>query len=698
MNSSAGLTNLNLHTPELLKFKGIKNGQMTNIFSNNAELNSSLKFGRKVSEMVAETINKKSIKQLKDNFNYRRDLAERRAQILGGKSKKQLNIETELLKLVEDSSHEQEKAGKNFVEAKPLLKQIQDDIRIYFTNEIRKCTSQSGLNQLFERIKSLTPTSKFDKSSKHKLDSKSIKMLQTELDRQCNRVVDQLKFDLDPKRNRASDEINLDLEKNSTYSAADILEKRCQDIIGWIESIQEISTKTFSNRRRRMCQLLIETYQTGLNSITHHPTDLRETQKSRTKIIDLSEKIKETIKNTIDKNEKLLSKISGATLLKKNTLEKELGQLQTAADKFETFSNTLRECNADVQKIEEERTTLNEKIITKQKNKQNLEKMISSGNIFKRTFPRLFNRENYLLINKIDKDLSVLAKKDKALLASSNKAMQALNKAREDTDIAHQDFQELVNRYGSSLKGLNGLGDVQVDDQGIPITNNVLSALHNWKKHASSATATNASNIVNDLSDEFKNNKSILNSPEYLNEITSLVNKKLSSNPEISNTLPQFLEIYSQLLQPQSDGNEWSFSQTFQYFTESCEKLSDDDSSVEEAQQHLFQSLVEKHNQHGMNDVSNEAISSNPVQNTTPFLENPEAAIFDYLTSINKESLEPEFGIDAAKFDIIDKMSGHPELHQLPDNIKIEAAEKIYNLDKPSTEEIKNILNEYSRL
>ena len=689
MNSSAGLTNLNLHTPELLKFKGIRNGQMTNIFSNNAELNSSLKFGRKVSEMVAKKINKKTITTLQNNHDYRKELAKRRAQILG-KTQSQSNIEEELLKLVEETTSDQEKKGITFVEAKPLLKQIQDDIRIYFTNEIRKCTSQTGLNQLFQRIKSLTPTSKFDRSSKHKLDSKSIKMLQAELDRQTNRVVDQLKFDLDPKRNKASDEINLDLEKNSTHSAADILEKRCHDIIGWIESIQEISAKTFSNRRRRMCQLLSETYQTGLNSITHHPTDLIETQKTHSKIIDLSNKIKETIKNTIDKNDKLLSKISDTTLLKKNSLEKELGQLQTAADKYETFSNTLKKYNTEVQNIEEERTTLNEKIITKQKNKKRLEEIISSGNIFKRTFPRLFNRQNYLLINNIDKDLSALAKKDKALIASSNKAMQSLNKARNDTDIAHKDFQELVNRYGVSLKGLDGLGDVQVDDQGIPITNNVLSALQNWKKQASTATATSTINMVNALSDDFKKNKSILNSPDHLNEITSLVNKKLSSNPELSNTLPQFLEIYSQLLQPQSDGREWSFNQTFQSFTEGCEKLSGKDSSVEEAQQHLFQMVVEKHSQHGMDDVSNKAISSDLLKNTG-------AAINSYLTSINKESLEPEFGIDAVRFDITDIISGHPDLNKLPDHTKKEAADKIYYLDKPSTEKIRNILKEYIR-
>lgn len=698
MNSSAGLTNLNLHTPELLKFKGIRNGQMTNIFSNNAELNSSLKFGRKVSEMVAKKINKKTIVTLKQNHDYRKELAERRAQILGNKTKSQLNIEEELLKLVEDTTSEQEKTGNTFVEAKPLLKQIQDDIRIYFTNEIRKCTSQTGLNELFLRIKSLTPTSKFDRSLKHKLDLKSIKMLQNELDRQTNRVVDQLKFDLDPKRNRASDEINLDLEKNSTHSAAEILEKRCHDIIGWIVSIQETSPKTFSNHRRQMCQLLSETYQSGLNSVTHHPTDLRETQKSRSKIIDLSDKIKQTIKTTIDKNEKLLSKISNATLLKKNALEKELDQLQISADKYETLSNTLNKQNTAVLNIEEELKSLNDKIITKRKNKKRLEKIISSGNLFERIFPRFFNRRNYLLIKAIDKDLVTLAKKEKVLVASSEQATQALKQARNDTKIAHQNFQELVNRYGSSLKGLDGLGDVHVDDHGIPIPSNVLSALQNWKKLTSSATATNASDIVDALSDTFKKNKSILNSPDHLNEITSLVNKKLLSNPEISNTLPHFLDIYAHLLQPQSNGDEWSFSQTFQSFTESCEKLSDHDESVEHARQHLFQLLVEKHSQYDTDEVANKAISSDPVQNTTPFLENPEDAIFNYLTTLNKESLDDEFETEDIILEITNKISRHPDLHQLPNNIKTEAAEKIYGLENRSAEEIRNILNELRKL
>ena len=324
--------------------------------------------------------------------------------------------------------------------------------------------------------------------------------------------------------------------------------------------------------------------------------------------------------------------------------------------------------------------------------------MISSGNIFERTFPRFFNRRNYLLINAIDKDLVTLAKKEKALLASSEKATQALKQARNDTDIAHQKFQELVNRYGSSLKGLDGLGDVHVDDQGIPIPSNVLSALHNWKKLTSSATATNASDIVDALSDEFKKNKSILNSPDHLNKITSLVNKKLLSNPEISNTLTQFLDIYAHLLQPQSNGGEWSFSQTFQSFTESCEKLSDQNESVEDAQQHLFQLLVEKHSQYDTDEIANKAISSDPVQNTTPSLGNLEDAIFNYLTTINKESLDDEFETEDVILEITNKISGHPDLHQLPDNIKTEAAQKIYRLDNPSTEKIRNILNELRKL
>ena len=327
-----------------------------------------------------------------------------------------------------------------------------------------------------------------------------------------------------------------------------------------------------------------------------------------------------------------------------------------------------------------------------------MEKIISSGNIFERTLPRFFNRKNYLLINTIDKDLAVLAKKDKVLIASSDKAKLALNKARNDTEIAHQDFLKLVNRYGSSLKGLNGLGNVHVDDQGIPVPSNVLSALHNWKKQSSSATVTNTSVIVNTLSDEFKKNKSMLNSPDHLNEISSFVNKKLSSNPEISSTLPKFLEIYSQLLQPQSDGNEWSFNQTFQYFTESCEKLSDQNSSVEDARQYLFQLLVEKHSQHGTDDVSNEVISSDPVQNIIPSLEITAAAISNYLITINKESLDPEFDLEEIISEITDKISRHPDLHQLPDHIKTEAAEKIYSLDKPNTEEIKKILSEFRRL
>ena len=699
MNSATGLTNLNLKTPELLNFEGIKNGEITNIFNKQAKLESSVIFGRKVEERFAKKFNKKSVDNLEEIHKLRKDLANRRAKILTRNPEQQLNIENDLLKLVDDTLEVQKNHSKTIVEVKSLRKQLKNDICIYFTNEIRKCTSAIELNKLHKRIKDLTPSSQYDKNLKRKLGSKSIKTLQGELNKQCNRVVDQLKIDLDPKRNKASEETNLELEKSGIPSAAENLEQRCRDIIEWIDSIQEISPSTFKKHHELMHRLLRNTYLTGLNSITCHPKDFGETKRVIDTISRLSNAVQETIKNTIDDNQKFLKRISDATQSKISILEKDLKQVPIAASNFQHCSKVVEECNNRTIQIESERSETLQSLNNMRLNKKTLEKTISSGNIFKRKFPRLFDRKNYNELSKVNKDISKLSKKRDKLFSSSATADQELKKAKDDFKAADQALLQLLNHYGSSLKHLDGLSNLPVDKNGIPLRDDVLSALDKAKNPTARAIPKNAQDIMDGLSEQFKKNKSISTSPEHLEQITSCIDKKLSSNPKLSESLAKFLEIYSDLLQPQPGGNEWSFSQTFEYFAQSCEMVSEKDDSVSDAQDNLYKLLAEKFNQNktteNQYEVPIKADSSGSASDATAYRDNLESEISIYLQGIDKNNTDDEFDDDDDPMGTIKEMiSRHRDFSNLSELNKINAAKKIYHLDKASEEKVREILDQ----
>lgn len=699
MNSATGLTNLNLKTPELLNFEGIKNGEITNIFNKKGKLESSVIFGRKVEERIAEKFNKKSVDDLKEIHQLRTDLATRRAKILIRNPDKQLDIENDLLNLVDQTSKDQINNGKTFIEVKALRRQIKNDIYIYFTNEIRKCTSAIELNKLHDRIKLLTPSSQHDRNHKYKLDSKSIKTLQSELDKQCNRVVGQLKINLDPKHSKASEETNLELEKSGIHSAAENLEERCHDIIEWINTIRDISPSTFKKHHRLMNRLLRNTYLTGLNSINCHPKDLGETKNAIPVIKRLSSAVQETIEDTNDDNQKFLKKVSDATQSKISILENELGQVPTAGLNFTHCSKVVKECLERSSEIESERTKAHNSLKKMQNTKDTLKKTISSGNILKRNFPRLFNRKNYNELSQVNKKISELRKKRDELLSLSATAAQESKKASADFEAAKQVLQQLIHQYGSSIKHLDGLSNLPVDKNGIPSRDDVLSALDKARNPTASAMPKNAQAIVADLSKQFKKNKSISKYPEHLEQITSCIDKKLSSNPKLSESLAKFLEIYSDLLQPQPGGNEWSFSQTFKYFTESCEMVSEKDDSVSNAQDNLYKRLEEKYNQNktteNQYEVPIKADSSGSASDATAYRDNLESEISLYLQGTDKNNTDDEFDDGDDQIEAIKALiSRHRDFSNLSERNKIDAATKIYHLDKASEEKVREILDQ----
>ena len=698
MNASSSLTNLNLQTPDLKTFKGISDeGEATSIFNSKGELSTPKSFGRKVKKLT-EPLRRNSLsarEKRQERETFRNDLTNRRAEILCQKSGKQLNIETELLDMVKNASQEQEGMGKTIVNVKPLLQQIQQDICTYFTNEIRQCTSPTELINLHSRIKSLKPESKYDRDSNRKLDDHSIKSLQNELNKQCARVVNQLKIELDPKLNHATGEVNSDQVKSSTPSTPEMLDDKCRDIICWIDTIRDISPDVYGDRREKMCQLLRDTYLSGLDSINDHSDDLNEAQKAFSKIPEISETVSQAIKDNSDDNRKTLKAISTATSSKQNILEDELKQLPNAVDNYSERLEAMNQCGAVLIDYQRELQATQKEIEEKQEKKEGLQLEKETGNVRERKLPFIFNHKLNNEINKTNKEILSLNKKVKTLSSSMVKEKKRYDNLKQDFNNADNEFRDLIGRYGSSLKCLDGLHDVSVDNQGNPEPKSILSALGKLEDSTTSTKPTNSQTI--ELPKEIYNNKSLSGSPENLRKLTAFINEKVSNNPELSKTLPDFLTIYSQLLQPQSDNNEWRFNETFDSFVASCKILSDHENSVDDARDHLYNLITTDYGDTSQNidDVYNEEIDSVSEYNPITKSGNLAADISNYLRNINREVVnEDDFGESQVISVIEDAISEYSDFHNLAENPEYDATIELLAQSTPSEEEVRNILNQ----
>ena len=683
MSFTSSLMNLNLQPPALKSFKGIAaDGELNRTFNSKGELNATTQFGRTVKK-IADPLRRNSIDARDERQAFRKDLTNRRAQILCSKSENQLNIETQLLDLVEDTSNNHGNNGKTFVEVKPLLKQIQQDICVYFTNEIRQCTSPAELVDLHSRIKSLKPKSKYDRDLNRKLDSQSLKNLQNELNKQCERVIDQLKVELDPKLNQATGEVNSDLDKSNTPSTPEILEDKCRDIICWINTIRDISPDVYGVRREKICQLLCDTYLSGLDSINDHSDDLNETQKVLSKISEISKTVSQAITNNSVDNPKTLKAISTATLLKQSILEEELNQLPNAVENYKDRMEALDQCREKLFSHLNELSDTKTEIEKKQEEINKLQSEKKPVNIRERKLPLNFNRKINNKISEINKTISSLQKKLKTLSSSEVREKEHYDNLEKDFKKAETEFKDLVKRYGSSLKCLDGLGNVSVDNQGNPEPNAVLSAM--GIKYLEKPQI-----IEIPLPKALENNKS-LSKPKNMRKLTAFINKKISSNPELSKTLPSFLEVYSKLMQPVGN-NEWTFDETFENFTESCNLLSDNKNSVTEAETFLYSLLKMKYEDTSQKKdyVYNKEIESVSEYNPIPNSGDLAANISEFLQTLAEE-LSEEDKIEVKSF-IKDAISGLPAFDNLTDEDQIKATNDLFEMFEPTEEEVREFL------
>ena len=89
------------------------------------------------------------------------------------------NIEDKLLALANECKQRQIMYKVKHIEDKGFKKLIEEDIRIYFSNEIKKADNPKKLIELYKRIVDI----------RTQLDPKTYKKINTDLERQCSKVV-----------------------------------------------------------------------------------------------------------------------------------------------------------------------------------------------------------------------------------------------------------------------------------------------------------------------------------------------------------------------------------------------------------------------------------------------------------------------------------------------------------------------------
>lgn len=438
------LNNITLEKMDLEGYEGIDNtGKISAIFDHNANLTKDVIFNsRGVKRYFSSD---KSIKQSEDKHAYQKGLADRRAEIFlkidnssTGETESGVEIESELLQLADDCDIYQKFSKNDYIKAQGFRKQINHDIKIYFSNKIKQASSANKLEELHDKIQKI----------ELKIDKDVMDKLQKELDHQCDRVAKNL-------------EVHIETADLGSMPPKDVVSAKCRCVIAWSKAVQTVSPKSFGTHHKRLGKLLIKTYSTGLDSVTPDETNLGITKQQHSKIEQLSIEVKNSVIQTLGEKTKYLKTVNNAKIKCLSALKKEL----RSVPKLVTgFINEIEKIEKLKQKASEQKTTLENMQQTKKT------KTTARADLKSKKKQEFFG--GYKLLRQLDKDyqnkVGNLKKEMKALsqkIDQTNTAFdsvkwkieQAENKMNSLSEVINQS----INKYGNSLKGLNEFRSLQ---------------------------------------------------------------------------------------------------------------------------------------------------------------------------------------------------------------------------------------------
>ena len=442
MDSSNNLSNISLSTPSLEEFKGIENGKITAVFNSDAKLTKPTVFGRTITDKVTGAFSKSAHQKLEKKHASQKDLAERRATILAGTDNSTGEIEDKLLELIGKHTSDQKNQEKQFVKANSLSKQIQEDIRIHLSNEIRKATTPDGLQELHNKIQRLESAPETDESLRPKVDKKILKDLQKEIDKQCDRVARQLAEHLE----------KAEMGKVNPDVAVDM---KCRCLIKWSDTIKKISPDSFKSHQKPLDQLLSKTLVSGLSLVKPHPDNLEETQKTLSIIEKLSDEVNQKIKGSLGKKSKHYKKACETT---EPCLTNLRDDLKNIPELVSSYSRELKNIT-NLERREKEQLKEKKKIKqtqnTEETKRADLKTQKITGFWGKHKVFRLLDRDYQKQVGSYKKTTNKLSKK----MGQANKELDnlksQLQQARSTRDQLSENIEQAIAKYGQSIKKLD---------------------------------------------------------------------------------------------------------------------------------------------------------------------------------------------------------------------------------------------------
>ena len=293
MEPSASLQNLGhvqFEQFENKSFDGLdENNKISKVFNHKGELVKDATFNSRKAKRIFQSRNK--ISASKDKFEFQKGLAERRASILSSintesttanNTNQNDHIEKNLLSLLTGMAEKPENE-KKYVDFKGLKKQINKDIKTYFSNEIKSANNTEKLKELYNRVEQL------EQSIGKNIETKTVEPLKKLIGKQCKIIVDNL-------------EAHINSSDLNSSSADETVCRKSECVIDWIETIKDIAPETFKAKKNKLGKLLSKNWCNGLSSVQSHEKDLNKTKNSIDRIKTTSEKVSNALIYTVGSN------------------------------------------------------------------------------------------------------------------------------------------------------------------------------------------------------------------------------------------------------------------------------------------------------------------------------------------------------------------------------------------------------------
>ena len=338
------------------------------------------------------------------------------------------HIENKLLALANECKQRQIMYKVKHIEDKGFKKLIEKDIRIYFSNEIKKANNPKKLIELYKRIVDI----------RTQLDPKTYKKINTEFERQCSKVVRLLASHIETVKAR-----------NLSPLSALCANSRC--VIGWIEAFEIVLPDRSKRHSKVLGKLLSETYTSAAEQVEPHGYDLTETKKTLSMVETLETEVKTCIDKILGKKQTYSKQVSKVTEACVELLSAELDKIPNLAEDYLSAVEKIKSLKTRKQRQDADKEKVLHTQIAEEKNRKDIKDKKMKKFLGKYKIFRLLDMDyqsQVRISKKTTKELSQRVRQVEIALAS---VKWQLGQAEQKKHQLSEAIQKAVTKYGSSI-------------------------------------------------------------------------------------------------------------------------------------------------------------------------------------------------------------------------------------------------------